>query len=286
METYTDYAERERDAFASFRLSFAQKNRKPQPPSAVGSLTDGETYMLLGVTLASVLLTSLRTAEQFFRAAINSLLGAWLGWTEAVLAIIAIEGSMVVYSMIRAKKTGSSIATSFRIFAIGIAVLATISIVASLGQSINLMDEIPPEINNYIQWGLVIVIGPGGAMAALIGGHLLGSRARELADQNGDAMEEYKLDLAEWEAKLERSWNANRKKYIGDFQQPHTQSVDAAPSSRNWGRGELVGAIEDWFSTNRIDINGNPVDYAQVAREIGHGNPETVRVKISQMRNK
>ena len=284
METYTDYAEAEREAFDAFRITYAQKNPPPRKQGAVSAAQDPEFYLLILVAIASVLLTSLRTAEAFFRSAANSELGAWAGWTEAALAILAIEGSMVVYSMIRAKHNRS--VHDGRIYIFGIVVLAVISIVAALGQSINLMTEIPEEVNSYLQWALTLVIGPGGALAAVIGGHLLGSRLADLNQQNEEGSDEYKEDIAEWRNSLNRSWNSNRKKYIGDFQQAYTQSVDAVPSSRNWGRGELVGAIEDWFSTNRIDINGNPVDYTQVAREIGHGNPETVRVKISQMRNK
>jgi len=285
LETYSEFADRELEAYASFREIYTEKNPEPEKPSAVSALRDPEMYLLMLVAIASVLLTSLRTAEQFFRSAANSRLGEWMGWTEAALAIVAIEGSMVVYSMIRAKHNKAT--HDGKIYIFGIAVLGVISIIAALGQSITLMDNPPQWMTDYLQWGLTFVIGPGGALAALIGGHLLGSRLSDLTLMNEEGGDEFKQERQEWIDALNRSWNANKKKLIGEFQveQPVTQYAPPVPDGRSWGYGELRGAIEDWYSTNHLSFDDS-VDYQQIADEIGHHSSETVRVTISKMRNK
>ena len=285
METYSEYAEHEREAFAEFRLSYAQKNPKPRKDAALKAASDPQFYLLVFVAIASVLLTSLRTAEAFFRSAANSQLGEWVGWLEAVLAIVAVEGSMVVYSMIRAQNQRSK--SNGNIYIFGIVVLGGISIVAALGQSISLMSTIPTQFDIYLQWGLTMVIGPGGAIAAIIGGHLLGSRLSDLTIKNEGGSEEYEEEMKEWNDALNRSWNANKKRLVGDYQieQPAIQYQPPAPEGRSWGYGELRGAIEDWYSTNRLSLDDN-VDYQQIADEIGHHSSETVRVTISKMRSK
>lgn len=283
METYIEYSEREQEFYARYRIGYAQKNPPPKKPSAISALADPYTYMLVIVTLGSLLLTSLRTAEQFFRSAMNSWLGEWVAWTEAALAIISVEGAMVVYSMIRAKKIRATY--DGRWLVVGIGITAFISIVASLGQSVNFIDQLPETLNNGLQWALTFVIGPIGAVAAVIGGHLIGAHLSDLSVQNEGRYSQYEKELDEWLDGLNRSWNANKKKIIGNYQteQPVTQYQPPVPEGRTWGYGELRGAIEDWFQTNKLSLDDS-VDYQQIADEIGHHSSETVRVTISKMR--
>jgi hypothetical protein len=281
METYTEYAEAERTAFEAFRITYAQKNPPPRKEGGVSAAKDPEFYLLILVAVASVLLTSLRTAEAFFRSAANSELGEWAGWTEAALAILAIEGSMVVYSMIRAKHNHS--VHDGRIYIFGIVVLAVISIVAALGQSINLMTEIPEEVNAYLQWGLTLVIGPGGALAAVIGGHLLGSRLADLNQINEEGSDDYKSEISEWRDALNRSWNANRKKYIGEYSTAPARLPEVpVQTGRKFAYGELKATIVDWYQTNGYSLEAE-IDFEHIAHEID-ADPESVRTTIYKLK--
>lgn len=294
-ETYESYALAERDAFKAYRQGYALQYPPPEKPTIGRVARDSEFILLLLTVISSILLTSLRTAEAFYKSAQYTALvifGIGVAQIEAALAIIAVEGMMVVLSMIRAKKRKTT--HSELTYVVGIIILATISVVAALNQSISLMENPSQQVIYGLSVILTIVIGPGSALSALLGGHLLGSRISDLSAENQELMKQYKEDRSAWEQKVVASWNTKKRKIVGSYSVEDDSSTsktsrspepiheeEPEPEQKQWGRGELQEAIMEWLEENRIDLY-SPLNYAQIAEEIGHSNPESVRVTIEQ----
>ena len=194
-------ADEEVRAFHIYRDKFHALNPEPEKPSPVKQGWEFMAYLL--VSIASVLLASMRTAEIFYRSAVFSSSSPVLAYFEAFLAIFTVEAGIVVYAAVMASRSKK---ISPWVLTIGIILLAAISIVAGLAQSLTLSSDIDPQVTHYVEFALTILIGPGASIAALIGGHILGQQIAMAAKQYEDLLDDYEGQLEEYNLKLKKSW--------------------------------------------------------------------------------
>ncbi|MBI9048254.1 MAG: hypothetical protein JEZ00_02455 [Anaerolineaceae bacterium] len=200
-------AEEEVKAFHIYGDKFRALNPFPVKPSPVKQGWEFKAYLL--VSIASVLLASMRTAEVFYRTAVFSSSSPILGYFEAVLAMFTVEAGIVVYAAVLASRSRK---VSPWVLVIGILLLAAISIVAGLAQSLSLATEIDPNITQYVESALIILIGPAASVAALIGGHILGQQIAMAAKQYEELIEEYEGSVEEYYLKLKKTWERSEER--------------------------------------------------------------------------
>lgn len=195
--------ENELEAFEGFRELFAAKNPPPQQRKAVSWRDIGFLYVLKMTTIiAAVLLAGFRTAEQFYLSAATEGI-AWIGWAEAVLAVLAIEGFLVSAAADKARKNQHQTPWLINL---GVFLALVISLLAGLGQSFRLLDVAYQElISNFT---LYLAIGLASAsVIAWIAGETLGQELAWIDIENEKLSEEYETELEAWQKSLESSWN-------------------------------------------------------------------------------
>jgi hypothetical protein len=194
-------AEEEVKAFQIYGNKYRALNPLPSKPSPVKQGWEFKAYLL--VSIASVLLASMRTAEQFYRAAVFSSAAPILGYVEAFLAVFTVEAGIVVYAAVMASRSRK---VSTWVLVVGIILLAAISITAGMAQSLHLATDVDPLITHYLEISLSLLIGPGASIAALIGGHILGQQIAMAAQQYEQLLEEFEGLVEEYNIKLKKSW--------------------------------------------------------------------------------
>jgi hypothetical protein len=194
--------------FEIYRRKSATINPPPQKPNPVKQGWEFKAYFV--VCVAAVLLASMRTAEQFYRAATFSA-NAVLGFTEAFLAVFTVESGIVVYAAVLAARQKK---IAQWVMWLGIILLSSISIVAGLGQSLYLSRDIDPIILRYTEYALSILIGPGASIAALIGGHILGQQIASAAMTYESMLAEYDHKIKEYNERIIRNWTHSRERRI------------------------------------------------------------------------
>lgn len=194
-------AEEEVKAYHIYGNKYRALNPMPTKPSPVKQGWEFNAYLL--VSIASVLLASMRTAEQFYRAAVFSSATPVLGFLEAFLAVFTVEAGIVVYAAVMASRSRK---VSPWVLTFGIILLAAISITAGMAQSLHLATDVDPMVTHYVEIALSLLIGPGASIAALIGGHILGQQVAMAAKQYEELMDEYGASLDEYNLKLKKSW--------------------------------------------------------------------------------
>jgi uncharacterized membrane protein len=200
--------EEEIRGYEIYRRKFMALYPPPEKPRPVKQGWEFYAYFL--VSVAAVLLASMRTAEQFYRAATFSA-NPILGYVEAFLAVFTVETGIVVYAAVLAVRRKS---IAHWVMWVGIILLAAISIVAGLGQSLYLTSDIDPSILKYTEYMLSILIGPGASIAALIGGHILGQQIANAAQQYERATNEYDTELQQYNERIIRTWQRSIERRI------------------------------------------------------------------------
>jgi len=255
-----ELTQRETDAFELYRDKYELQHTIPEPPSTRG--LGWQFYLLVLTSLAAVILAALRTAEQFYLAA--SLSGSPIfSLAEAIAAMIAIEGGIVIYAAIRAENNKK---VSNSTLGIGIFLMVLISTFAGLGQSLRLIDNINTELMIYFQYALSIVIGVGASALAWIGGEVLGSQIAKVGTYSEIAYDHYQQEVENYNNRLLASWNNSleRRSIRGDF----VQSVQTPVPRYNEGTAEVpkTQVVYQWLD----DMNSGwtHVDDVPSAREI------------------
>lgn len=195
-------------AYELFKNKYRVLNPPPRKPTPTKQGWEFNSYLV--VSVAAVLLASMRTAEQFYRAATFSA-NAVLGFIEAFLAIFTVEVGIVVYAAVLAARRKRIYPW---VFWVGLVLLATISIVAGLGQSLYLTPNVDPLILRWTQYSLSFLIGPGASIAAVIGGHILGQHIAYAAQKYEREKEIYEQAIHQYFEKLRRSWQRSFERKV------------------------------------------------------------------------
>lgn len=226
-------AQDETEAFYLFSETYRQMYPPPRK-QAVGGL-GWQFYLLLITTTASVILASMRTAQQFYKAA---LLGGSpaLAWTEAAMVLLAIEGGIVVYSMVLAVRKKKS---SYLQMQTAILVMVLMSMFAGFGQSINLIQNVDPQFLRFFEYALSIVIGLGATIVAWVGGDVLGGQIAMLDIRRQEIDKEYKEEMKPYEAQVRAAWGRSpQRKIVRNDLVVEERSLDVPSFPRNAKRND------------------------------------------------
>jgi hypothetical protein len=222
---YEELSSAEMAAFEGYKakyLAFHPVLEKPKPEGVGWRL-----FLIVLVSAASIILASLRTAQQFYKAA--SLGGSdLLGYAEAVAVIFAVEGGLVVYSTIRAINDKEK---KKRLLKWGIWIMLLISIIAGLGQSINLINEINRSILNVFEYVLSFVIGVFSSVLAWISGEVLGGEIARLILASETIEGEYQQYLEEYQSSMLQSWSSSTERKMARSAFISSESSFGSPGS-------------------------------------------------------
>lgn len=202
--------QKELEVYQSYRELYAAQHPYPVLGSEY-SWRDGGIIFLgkMITTLAAILLAGFRTAEQFYLAASNQG-NTILGWFEAILAVLAIEGLILFLAADRAKRRGK---VHDRVSGMGIFLAVVISLLAGLGQSIRLIEG----LNTAILGWFTIALAVGLAFAsfvAYIGGEIVGQELARIDGANKQNWEKHSKEVENWEASLLSSYSRSQERKI------------------------------------------------------------------------
>jgi hypothetical protein len=228
----TELSEEERIAFESFRRKYIVMH--PIPKTFSYTLTWREGGLLFRgkvvTTVAAVLLAGFRTAEQFYLAASQS--APWLGWAEAFLAILSIEGLILFLAADKAKKRG----TIHEFWSsVGILFALAISVLAGLGQSMRLVINLDQATAGMFT--LVLAIGLGFAsIVAYIGGEILGQELARIDGLNQKSTNEQAGADRIYSDRLNKAWDRSleRKMLYGKLSSTGKDFRSLSVSFKDW----------------------------------------------------
>lgn len=183
----------------------------PRPPKK--SLGLGWAFWAaVSVAVAAIVLAALRTAHSFYLAAVLStqvygvespLLTAFMSYTEAAAAMLAIEGGIVYGAVKRAKFNGK---INPRVSTIYIGMLVLISIIAGLGQSLPLVLGLPEDIMAGFSWILAIVLGVGASVIAWLSGEMLGVEMLKFEEARRNIEAAFQRASTKWLSDARTHW--------------------------------------------------------------------------------
>lgn len=224
--------EQEFEIYQSYRVLYEAQHPYPEKRNEfdwrdAGLIFKGKVI----TTVAAVLLAGFRTAEQFYLAASNQG-NVILGWAEALLAVMAIEGLILFLAADRAKRRGHIHEwTSWA----GIGLALIVSLLAGLGQSMRLIEGLNVEILGWFNLALAIGLAFA-SFVAYIGGEIIGQELARIDIANEGNSEEFKSDIERWEKSLQASWSRSheRKKVRESLVQDSQKIQKVAQSTKDW----------------------------------------------------
>ena len=280
-------AEEEIKGFLIFKDKYQALNPMPVKPSPVKQGWEFTAYIL--VSVASVLLASMRTAEQFYRAAAFSA-NPILGFVEAFLAIFTVEAGIVVYAAVLASRSKK---ISPWVLVTGIILLSLISITAGLGQSLHLATDLDPIFVRYTEYALLILIGPGASVAALIGGHILGQQIALAGQQYDELLNDYEHEMDDYHTKLKRTWERSPERKMVRMGKPVVTEEHLVSGEEEMMNAESTILTQPALSladevTRWLLHNGktpyDEIDPILIAEDIGH-DQDLVEITLEKMKN-
>lgn len=186
------------------------KTLYPIPKKEIVGL-DWKFYGSVIISVSTVILASLRTAQMFFFAAETSSklwgLGAagtgLLSWFDAISAMIAVEGGITLVSAIKTSKAGE---VNEGIYFWQVALLLLISVIAGFGQSLGLITGIDETFLLWFSYMLVFVLGVGASVAAWFAGEILGVQLQKFSVQKKSAEEKYSEEMKFYTQNARKFW--------------------------------------------------------------------------------
>lgn len=246
-------------------LETEYKELYPQPKKQLAGL-DWKFYATVVHAVAAILLSSLRTGQLFYSAAIMSaaqfgLSGQLEGLVAAldfVVAMLAIEGGLVIYSSIRSVHRGE---VKSWVYSLLIGLLLVISVAAGLGQSMGIAN-VSPEFRSNFMAGLSVVIGAGASAVAWLAGEVLGVQILRYEAASRDAGRAHARAMATWVSRGRKEWQARRKQLL------EADSPKPAGQNNNVEREQHKTLIRNYLQ--RITLReGRVPGVAEIGRATG-----------------
>lgn len=240
----------ERDAYANFMLAYETTLEAPprqveyaafkkyydtaieSPPDLISYQIDIDWEYYAGILSAGsgMLLAAFRTWEAFVLAAA----GMPLRYLEGLMAVIAIEGNLVLYALKKARKEGSRLeeTTGSRW---GLIITVVLSVVAGLFQSSNLL--VGSDGNwfiTFMRWILVIFMGFGATGIAYLGGDTVGYQIHRKEGNDRDARSKYGRDFDAYKSRLFEKWSFVQAEFDDSLSGYRTRLEEAWLNSREY----------------------------------------------------
>lgn len=186
-------------AFKDFQQVYQLQHPVPQK----GNPSLGwEFWTAMATSCAAVILAAFRTGQAFYLSAVAKG-DPIFSSLEAFSAVFAIEGSIVLFALQRARKLNKLDDTSSEI---GLWVAFGISGLAGLFQSVNLVPNPDPLISGLLSISLVISMGLGATVIAGLGGDILGVNLVRLEKNRKDANEQFIKSVHGYRANMLKVW--------------------------------------------------------------------------------
>ncbi len=161
-----------------------------------------EFWTAMGTSCAAVVLAAFRTGQAFYLSAVAK--GDPIFSTlEAVSAVFAIEGSVVLFALQRARRRNKTDDNSSEL---GLWVAFGISALAGLFQSVNLIPTPDVLVSGILNIALVISMGVGATVIAWLGGDILGVNLVRLEFIRKDMNEQFARSVHGYRANLLKAW--------------------------------------------------------------------------------
>jgi hypothetical protein len=203
-DQYTQLAQTETQLHRLFCAKYEAENPKPEKPSVASIKKVGfDFYLMLLVTIAAIIMTAMRTASIFFRAAALDGEAPFFTATQAVASMIAIEGALVVYALMRARDAKK---VSDVWMAVGIGLTLVISVFAGLAQSITLVENLSSVLSQYFTYFLALVLGAGGSVVAYIDGHVTGQRLAKVNIDYQQSLKDFDIEMSQYAEAMNLAW--------------------------------------------------------------------------------
>jgi hypothetical protein len=250
-------------AFRAFSKTYEVQHPAPQRDQS--NLT-WEFWAAMVTSLAAMTLAAFRTASAFLIASHGN-------YAEAISAVLAIEGSVVLFAIQRAKRANKTDDTSSQW---GLWVAFAISMLAGLFQSMGLLSA-DNLFTTFLSWTLVLFMGVGATVIAWLGGDILGVHIVRLeAFRTADDVR-YDNALRSWRANCVRSFRGsgeqaamNERKsvrYGANGSLRSEQGRVRSPERSQRTNGERKGVVLDLLNTYFANTSQIP-GVSEVARKL------------------
>ena len=274
-------------AFQAYENKYAVMFPPPEAPAAIQAGKDWKFISSLIASTASVLLSSTRTAEAFYRAASRgaATLGAQiLGWIEAFLAVFTVEFSVVVYSAILSDREKGRVSPVLLWF--GVILLSAMQIVAGTDQAMYFVEGIiDPKWREYTSKALTFAIGPGAAIAAVISGHVLGKQLNTVRFANQDEIDDHEHQYKLWRGRMIKAWEKSDefKMLKGDFDVPEL-SVGNSKKGKSNSSPPVKSMVYQWLRANNATPFDEDLSPLNIARDLGFEDSDSIRPALTKLR--
>ena len=220
-DLFQETANVELTAWENFKKRYEAQVPPPRRASvAIMQSIGWQLILILLQSIGAIGLASLRTSEMFYMA--SSSANEATKRTEAVLAILAIEFGIVVFSAIRSEAKNRNLTDDQKLdriqlstgwMIVGELVMLAISIVAGLGVSF-----IGFDVNIDFSRTLAITLGAGASIVAAVSGLVIGAMLARWGNVRDAADIKYNNAYAIWEQGLRDSWRSSPDRQIAENQ--------------------------------------------------------------------
>lgn len=265
-------------AFEEFRQTFMFM--RPYPIKGRAEM-DWEFWTALSTSISGVALAAFRTGQAFYLAAAAHS-SALFSVIESVVAVVAIEGSLVLFALQDARAKRKSMDRNARV--LGLAITLIISALAGLYQSSGILAD-GGQTNQFVtilNWLLVLLMGVGATAIAFLGGDILGVQIVRYELMRAEIEERFQQDERAYEAELLQAWvtskenqalqSRKRTNYRNERIDERTPRVRSSQrtnertprtnGSSNGSRDEIFELMDKYF----IESNGQVPGQSQVCR--------------------
>jgi hypothetical protein len=244
-ELIQNSTEAEIAAFESFQAKYFKMFPQPEKVSVtLKDLIGWQFWMAIIQGVFAIALAAMRTSDMFYKIAVSS--SRFLATAEAIAAVGAIEGGIVVFASLRAemqnrKTTGNAeedrrlnLKASVWRLLMGEFLGLAVSIVAGLGLS---FAGLGVPVQGFTQW-LAIIVGAGASIIAGISGDVIGTLLSRLSTARDLAAQQYKIDQKEYENTMYARWEHSDERKIarGELKAAVRSAAVVAPRVRSGGR--------------------------------------------------
>ena len=202
----SELSQKEIKAYKSFEASYRVIYPPPVEPSNIQSFKKDWKFLTSVITaVAGTALAAFRTGGAFYAAAVYDL-DPVLSLAEAVVAVLAIEGCLVLFSVRKAhdEQTANDSAVY------GLIVAFTISVLAGLYQSANILSGSGSDaFTTIVNWVLVVFMGIGATVIAWLSGHSLGVQLVRFENEHKEEKVHYIKSLAAYRANMLKNWRTS-----------------------------------------------------------------------------
>jgi len=277
MENYAEGMSKKEDA--KFLDWFKNEYAALYPPPALEKINLNWKFQWSIVTsVATVILASLRTAQMFYNSAELSAVtwgieasGIWIiSVFDAFVSMLAVEGGLVVASAIRSnsKKT---INEDIYLWQIGI--LVTISVMAGLGQSVGLVQNLPDGVLTFFSYALSFVLGVGASLAAWFSGEVLGVLLNTNEETNREAKETFQSAMEMYQKNARKFWKEKKEQERLEKQEEKFQKSSETSGNQSEKIPENSRKFPDWNSISEDELkaiaNWSQADMEELAQKYG-----------------